>query len=185
MRMSSARSASAAVIYTSMQGVTVAMRQFEAKAHATEHRRLRMSDARHRWVPISGWERRAAGGIRAGRRLVLSARDEARDNFGRTAGTYPIVRVAASTLHAHRFGPVGSPAQGNKAGEAVIRTPLRELAAQLDATQFAQVHRSIVVNLRAISHVTRGANETAQIHLKGRDEVLPVSRSYLHRFRQM
>jgi DNA-binding LytR/AlgR family response regulator len=47
------------------------------------------------------------------------------------------------------------------------------------------VHRSVVVNLRAISHVTRGANETAQIHLKGRDEVLPVSRSYIHHFRQM
>ena len=43
----------------------------------------------------------------------------------------------------------------------------------------------MVVNLRAISHVTRGLNETADIHLKGRDEVLPVSRSYLHLFRQM
>jgi DNA-binding LytR/AlgR family response regulator len=69
--------------------------------------------------------------------------------------------------------------------EAVIRTPLRELITQLDSAQFAQVHRSIVVNLRAISHVTRGPNETADIHLKGRDEVLPVSRSYLHLFRQM
>jgi DNA-binding LytR/AlgR family response regulator len=69
--------------------------------------------------------------------------------------------------------------------EAVVRTPLKELAAQLDSAQFAQVHRSVVVNLRAVSHVTRGANETADIHLKGRDEVLPVSRSYLHLFRQM
>ncbi len=72
-----------------------------------------------------------------------------------------------------------------KPGEAVIRTPLKELVAQLDAAQFAQVHRSVVVNLRAISHVTRGANETADIHLNGRDEVLPVSRTYLHLFRQM
>jgi DNA-binding LytR/AlgR family response regulator len=69
--------------------------------------------------------------------------------------------------------------------EAVIRMPLKELIAQLDASQFAQVHRSVVVNLRAIGHVTRGPNETADIHLKGRDEVLPVSRSYLHLFRQM
>ena len=69
--------------------------------------------------------------------------------------------------------------------EAVVRTPLKELAAQLDSAQFAQVHRSVVVNLRAVSHVTRGANETADIHLKGREEVLPVSRSYLHLFRQM
>lgn len=69
--------------------------------------------------------------------------------------------------------------------DAVIRTPLKELAAQLDSSQFAQVHRSVVVNLKAISHVTRGPNETADIHLKGRTEVLPVSRSYLHLFRQM
>jgi DNA-binding LytR/AlgR family response regulator len=69
--------------------------------------------------------------------------------------------------------------------EAVIRTPLKELLTQLDSTQFAQVHRSVVVNLRAVSHVTRGPNETANIHLKGRDQVLPVSRSYLHLFRQM
>jgi DNA-binding LytR/AlgR family response regulator len=72
-----------------------------------------------------------------------------------------------------------------KPGEALIRTPLKELVAQLDPSQFAQVHRSVVVNLRAVSHVKRGFNETADIHLKGRDEVLPVSRSYLHLFRQM
>jgi len=72
-----------------------------------------------------------------------------------------------------------------KPGEALIRTPLKELVAQLDGAQFVQVHRSVVVNLRAISHVTRGPNETAQIHLKDRADVLPVSRSHLHRFRQM
>ena len=76
-------------------------------------------------------------------------------------------------------GDTGQPA------EALISSPLKELVAQLDQEQFAQVHRSVVVNLRAISHVTRGDNDTAAIHLKGRDEVLPVSRSYLHLFRQM
>ncbi|HET7331199.1 LytTR family DNA-binding domain-containing protein, partial [Dyella sp.] len=73
----------------------------------------------------------------------------------------------------------------DKPAEALIRTPLKELVAQLDAAHFAQVHRAGVVNLRAISHVVRGENETAQIHLKGRGEVLPVSRNYLHLFRQM
>jgi len=72
-----------------------------------------------------------------------------------------------------------------KPGEALIRTPLKELLDQLDAAHFVQVHRAVVVNRRAISHITRGANETAQIHLKGREDVLPVSRSYLHLFRQM
>jgi DNA-binding LytR/AlgR family response regulator len=70
-------------------------------------------------------------------------------------------------------------------GEALIRTPIRELMDQLDPAHFVQVHRSVVVNLHAISHVTRGLNETADVHLKGRTEVLPVSRSYLHLFRQM
>jgi DNA-binding LytR/AlgR family response regulator len=75
--------------------------------------------------------------------------------------------------------------EGGLAGEALVSTPLKELAAQLDPAQFAQVHRSVVVNLHAIRHVSRGENETASIHLKGRGDVLPVSRSYLHLFRQM
>lgn len=69
--------------------------------------------------------------------------------------------------------------------EAVIRTPLKELAPQLDATQFTQVHRSVVVNLHSIAQVTRNSNETADIRLKSRDDVLPVSRNYVHLFRQM
>lgn len=69
--------------------------------------------------------------------------------------------------------------------DGLIRTPLKDLAAQLDPAQFMQVHRSVLVNRRAISHVKRGDNETATIHLKGRQEVLPVSRSYLHLFQHM
>lgn len=82
------------------------------------------------------------------------------------------------TLVAWR-GDSGQPA------EALVRTPLKELVTQLDASQFAQIHRSVVVNLRAVSHIMRGDNETATVHLKGRDEPLPVSRSYLYLFRQM
>ncbi|MBV8470969.1 MAG: response regulator transcription factor [Burkholderiaceae bacterium] len=70
-------------------------------------------------------------------------------------------------------------------GEALIRTPIRELVEQLDPQCFVQVHRSVLVSLHAISHVNRGPNETADLHLRGRPEVLPVSRSYLHLFRQM
>ena len=72
-----------------------------------------------------------------------------------------------------------------KPGEALIRMPLKELVEQLDPAHFLQVHRSVVVNRRAIKQVTRGINETMQIHLKGRDDILPVSRSYVHLFRQM
>lgn len=69
--------------------------------------------------------------------------------------------------------------------EALIRTPLKDLLAQLDPAHFAQVHRSVVVNLRSIRRVTRGENETADIELKGRDERLGVSRTYLHLFKEM
>lgn len=69
--------------------------------------------------------------------------------------------------------------------EALISTPLKDIVDQLDATRFMQVHRSAVVNLSAIDHVVRGDNETATIQLKGRTDKLPVSRSYLHLFRQM
>jgi len=69
--------------------------------------------------------------------------------------------------------------------EGLIRTPLKDLAGQLDEAHFVQVHRSAVVNLRAISDVVRRDNETAEIRLKGRNDRLSVSRSYLHLFRQM
>lgn len=75
--------------------------------------------------------------------------------------------------------------ENGKPADALVRMPLKDLLAQLDGSRFAQVHRSVVVNLRAIRQVTRGDNETADIHLKYRTERLPVSRSYLHLFRQM
>jgi len=70
-------------------------------------------------------------------------------------------------------------------GEALIRKPIRELIDELDAEQFVQVHRSVIVNLKHVAQVIRGLNETAEVHLRGRSETLPVSRSYLHLFRQM
>lgn len=68
--------------------------------------------------------------------------------------------------------------------EALVRTPLKELLAQLDGDHFVQVHRAVAVNLRSVSHITRGS-ETATIHLKHRAESLPVSRTFVHQFRQM
>ncbi|MDH4289795.1 MAG: LytTR family DNA-binding domain-containing protein [Aquincola sp.] len=70
-------------------------------------------------------------------------------------------------------------------GEALIRKTIRELADELDPQRYVQIHRSVIVNLARVSHVARGLNETADVHLSGRTETLPVSRSYLHLFRQM
>lgn len=76
-------------------------------------------------------------------------------------------------------GDEGQPCQ------ALIRVPLKDLLAQLGHDDFMQVHRSVVVNLRSVSHVSRNENETGRLHLKNREETLPVSRTYLHLFRQM
>jgi DNA-binding LytR/AlgR family response regulator len=70
-------------------------------------------------------------------------------------------------------------------GEALIRKTIRELADELDPLHFAQVHRSVIVNLHHVVQVNRGPNETAEVQLKGRNELLPVSRSFIHVFRQM
>ncbi len=69
--------------------------------------------------------------------------------------------------------------------EALLRTPLKEVLEQLDPEKFAQVHRSVVVNLDAIERVVRDDGETATLHLRARTETLPVSRTFLPRFRQM
>lgn len=63
-------------------------------------------------------------------------------------------------------------------GEALIRTPLKELLASLDAELFWQVHRSVLVNCRCIATAIRVDENTMQLTLKGRDEKLPVSRQF-------
>jgi DNA-binding LytR/AlgR family response regulator len=67
--------------------------------------------------------------------------------------------------------------------EAFIRTPIRELLPRLDGQQFWQIHRSTLVNLAAISSVTRDDTGRQRVHLVGHPEVLEVSRSFAHLFR--
>lgn len=68
-------------------------------------------------------------------------------------------------------------------GEALIRTPLKELLARLDSARFWQVHRSIIVNQRAIASAIRQDDGTMTVTLRGRTERLPVSRHFQGLFR--
>jgi len=70
-------------------------------------------------------------------------------------------------------------------GEALIKTPIRELLDGLDADVFWQIHRSTLVNLNAIAGVTRDFRGQAHVKIKGKDENLVVSRIYSHLFKQM
>ena len=70
-------------------------------------------------------------------------------------------------------------------GEALIRTPLKELLAELDPEKFWQVHRGTIVNLDAVSGVLREDAERQFVLLKNRQEKLPISRQFTHLFKQM
>jgi DNA-binding LytR/AlgR family response regulator len=63
-------------------------------------------------------------------------------------------------------------------GDALIRTPLKELLAQLDEQQFWQVHRSIIVNHHHIHSAVRVDEGHMHVTLRGRSDKLPVSRHF-------
>lgn len=57
----------------------------------------------------------------------------------------------------------------------VLRT-LSAWEAQLVATPFVRVHRSLLVNSALIERIERGASHTYDLYVKGRGEPLPLSR---------
>lgn len=69
--------------------------------------------------------------------------------------------------------------------EALIRKPVRDLAEELDPQLFWQIHRSTLVNAKAISGVVRDLRGRHLVQVKGSHEKLEVSRSYVHLFKQM
>ena len=69
--------------------------------------------------------------------------------------------------------------------EALIRKPIKELVAELDADQFWQIHRSTLVNARAIAGVTRDLRGRQLVAVRGHPEKLEVSRSYAGLFKGM
>jgi DNA-binding LytR/AlgR family response regulator len=69
--------------------------------------------------------------------------------------------------------------------EHLIRTPIAELAAQLDPQQFWQVHRSTLVNLRFVCGTRRDELSRLFVRLRGHHAELPVSRAYVHLFKAM
>ena len=69
--------------------------------------------------------------------------------------------------------------------EDLIRTSIAELAAQLDATLFVQVHRSTIVNLAHLAGTRRDDTSRLYLRMKGHSTEMPVSRAYVHLFKAM
>ncbi len=69
--------------------------------------------------------------------------------------------------------------------EALIRKPIKELVDELDPAQFWQIHRSTIVNVKAVAAVTRDLRGRQLVQLRNFPEKLEVSRNYTHLFKQM
>ena len=72
-----------------------------------------------------------------------------------------------------------------RAGESLIRTPLAELAGQLDPEVFWQIHRGTVVNMNAVACTRRDLGGRVFVKLKDGAAELPVSRAFAQRFKHM
>lgn len=69
--------------------------------------------------------------------------------------------------------------------EYLIRTPVKDLLAQLDPQQFWQVHRSTLVRATAIDRVLRDESGKLLLQLHQRPERIVISRLYAQRFKAM
>jgi DNA-binding LytR/AlgR family response regulator len=69
--------------------------------------------------------------------------------------------------------------------EALIRKPIKELVDELDPQLFWQIHRSSLVNVKAIGGVTRDFRGRQIVSVRGHPEKLEVSRSYTGLFKGM
>jgi len=70
-------------------------------------------------------------------------------------------------------------------GEALLRTSLRELLPRLDASHFKQIHRSTIVNLKAVAGIVRDESGRGTVRLKQRPETLSVSLPFMALFKHM
>ena len=71
------------------------------------------------------------------------------------------------------------------AQEFLIRKPIKELVDELDPAIFWQIHRSTMVNVKAIAGVVRDAQGRQEVLIRGRSEKLKVSRSAAQFFKGM
>ncbi|MEP6939505.1 MAG: LytTR family DNA-binding domain-containing protein [Rudaea sp.] len=70
-------------------------------------------------------------------------------------------------------------------GEALLRKPIRELLQLLDPATFKQIHRSTIVNVKAIAAIVRDDSGRGTVKLRTRPETLTVSPAFMSLFRSM
>lgn len=114
---------------------------------------------------------------------------------GMASGSEPLKVIRAAVGNTVRMIPVDEVCYFKAAdkytsvvtrdAEVLIRTPLKELLAQLPQDRFSQIHRGTVVNLAEVAAAVRDDTGRYALRLKQRKETLPVSRVFADQFRQM
>lgn len=66
----------------------------------------------------------------------------------------------------------------------LVKLGINELSTRLPRDQFVRIHRRHVVNLHFVDRVRRSELGHLEVHLRGRSEVLRVSKPYEHLFRR-
>jgi DNA-binding LytR/AlgR family response regulator len=69
--------------------------------------------------------------------------------------------------------------------EHVVRMPIAEMIGALDPEQFWQIHRSTIVNMNFVQGTRRDEASRLFVRLLGIEKELPVSRAWVHLFKQM
>lgn len=69
--------------------------------------------------------------------------------------------------------------------EYLLTSTLKHMREKLDPRDFWQIHRSFVVNARAIQTVHRSFHGSFEVQLRHRRERLPVSSPFAHLFKQL
>lgn len=70
-------------------------------------------------------------------------------------------------------------------GESLIKKPIKELSEELDPETFWRIHRGTIINAGCIDKISHSLTGRLAVKLKGSSEILTVSRSYSHLFKQM
>lgn len=143
---------------------------------------------------IERLKRRATAGQTARGDLALLLRELAQGT-ARTGTAPPLTWITAGTGRETRLIMVDDVAYFRADhkytvamtadGEALLRKPIRELLEQLDPAVFKQIHRSTIVNLKAIASIVRDDSGKGTVRLRQRPEPLTVSQPFMALFRNM
>jgi DNA-binding LytR/AlgR family response regulator len=100
-----------------------------------------------------------------------------RASFGKTLRLVPVEDVLFIRAQS-KYTSVAT-----RDGEFLMRTPLSVLISQLDPERFWQIHRSIIVNISKVVSIKQTGREAHVLTVRDSQELLPVSRSFIHQLK--